>query len=224
MEEDLRFSQPFQVLEAGAYATIGDVDLVPGDTVCLKTSIDARGGGHHLIPADCVLIQGSVAVNEATLTGECAPIQKIPVGKATQATTKICDLTKKNILFAGTQVLDCSPDAKAIVIATGGNTRKGLLLKEMVFADVSAPNQMTKELSTIFPLVGLSVALLFILNSTMQFVTLGVFSQYWAFLVSRVLKWEKCENHWKLFVGRTLSLSCIVYITRRGGARVKNFL
>ena len=150
-----------------------DRELAPGDTI--------RLGEVDQIPADCVLLVGSVAVNEATLTGECAPVQKVPAS----ADAHVGSLTKKNLLFASTKVLQCSPDAVAVIVKTGGQTRKGVLLKQMVF-DEDAHSKMSEELTTVIPWISLAVGVLFAINTTVQLWQNGVLSIHWAAQVFRV--------------------------------------
>jgi len=49
---------------------VSSLDLVPGDILVLESDMD--------VPCDLTLLQGSVLVNEASLTGESCPVRKSP--------------------------------------------------------------------------------------------------------------------------------------------------
>jgi P-type Mg2+ transporter len=97
------------VLRDGKEIEISIDHLVPGDVVLLRAG--------DLVPADCLIIDTKhFFVDEATLTGESAPVEKEIV---------ICDpdapiFKRTNSLFLGTTVV--SGIATAIVVVTGTNT------------------------------------------------------------------------------------------------------
>ena len=88
--------------------------LVPGDIIYLEAG--------DKVPADARLLKCyDLKTNEASLTGESLPICK---------STKICDNTTEladrfNMVYMGTCIL--SGRAKAIVVATGMNTKIGII-------------------------------------------------------------------------------------------------
>lgn len=93
-------------------------EIVPGDIVVLEAG--------DKVPADGRIIEGyRLQVNEASLTGESAPVQK-------DAATLKGDLQvpdMKNMVFAGTVVTDGK--GKAVVVATGMNTEFGKIAREV---------------------------------------------------------------------------------------------
>ena len=109
--------------------------LQPGDLVLIKTG--------EQVPADCKIIWGSCAVNEALLTGESLPVNKI----------------KKEFLTGGSIV--SSGIVKAQVTAAGSNTVLASIIKMVETAQAEKPpvQQLADRISSIFvPLViGLSV-------------------------------------------------------------------
>ena len=109
--------------------------LQPGDLVLIKTG--------EQVPADCKIIWGSCAVNEALLTGESLPVNKI----------------KKEFLTGGSIV--SSGIVKAQVTAAGSNTVLASIIKMVETAQAEKPpvQQLADRISAIFvPLViGLSV-------------------------------------------------------------------
>jgi Mg2+-importing ATPase len=87
-------------------------EVVPGDVVILSAG-DA-------IPGDCLLLEGkNLFVNEAPLTGETYPVEKIP-GLLPPETPLA---QRSNALFMGTHVV--SGSAKALTVLTGKETEFG---------------------------------------------------------------------------------------------------
>jgi P-type Mg2+ transporter len=100
------------VVRGGQPARIPVDAVVPGDVVDLSA-----GSG---IPADCrVLSSHDLFVNEATLTGETYPVEKLPADLP--ADTPLARRT--NALFMGTHVI--SGSGRALVIETGRRTEFG---------------------------------------------------------------------------------------------------
>eukprot|EP00392_Amoebophrya_sp_AT5.2_P005117 g5126.t1 len=113
--------------------------LVPGDLIEIESS--------GTVPCDCVVIQGSVVVNESNLTGEAMPIQKFSLEGTNE---KLCwkKHAKKNILSAGTTLMqsrggggsscgsmDEQQHAVAVVLATGAMTTKGRMIRSIIYAE-----------------------------------------------------------------------------------------
>jgi len=88
----------------------GSLQIVPAKNLVQGDCILIRSG--DLVPADAMLSEGSVTVDESTLTGESAPIKKQVTGSDESAH-----------VFAGTTVL--MGRAMAVVVATGRRTRYG---------------------------------------------------------------------------------------------------
>jgi P-type Mg2+ transporter len=100
------------VLRAGQSQEIPHEDVVPGDIVLL-----AAGGN---IPGDCLVLESKdLSVNEAALTGETYPADKMS-GVVPEA----AGLSERtNTLYMGTHVI--SGSAKAVVVGTGKQTEFG---------------------------------------------------------------------------------------------------
>jgi cation-transporting ATPase 13A3/4/5 len=118
---------------------VGDLpstSLVPGDVVSIPDSI--------LVPADIVLIEGIVVVDEAMLTGETMPVKKLPTLETSDLATRDRKYQKDHLLSAGTRVISASSSAMAssareldrpvmgVVVATGGDTNRGELIREIL--------------------------------------------------------------------------------------------
>ncbi len=100
------------VLRDGRQEDIPIADIVPGDIVIL-TAGDA-------IPGDCMVLESTdLFVDEATLTGETYPVEKMP--GLMPADTPLAK--RRNTLFMGTHVV--SGSGKALVVHTGKSTEFG---------------------------------------------------------------------------------------------------
>ena len=103
---------------------VPSVSLVPGDVFELPADKAA-------IPCDCILLSGSVIVNEAMLTGESTPIIKahLPLLE----TRFDYESDSKHMLFAGTRIVQKRPEDKkpllCICYSTGFNTVRGNLIR-----------------------------------------------------------------------------------------------
>ncbi len=119
------------VIREGEKINIVAEEVVTEDMVALT-------GGDH-VPADCRIIRGEVAVNEAVLTGESVPVNKEP----------------GEVLFMGTGV--CSGKCVCTVIATGMNTKMGAVAGLLQGGEEETP--LKKRLNKIGKmLVGISLA------------------------------------------------------------------
>jgi Mg2+-importing ATPase len=87
-------------------------EIVPGDVMILKAG--------DIIPADCIILESKdFFVNEATLTGESYPVEKLP--GVLPPETPLAKRT--NVLYMGTNVI--SGTADALVVLTGIQTEFG---------------------------------------------------------------------------------------------------
>ena len=95
-------------------------EVVPGDVVLLSAG---RG-----IPGDCLILESQdLFVDEATLTGETYPVEKMP--GVLPADTALAQRT--NVLFAGTHVV--SGTATILVVRTGTSTEFGKISDRLRF-------------------------------------------------------------------------------------------
>ncbi len=100
------------VLRDGSPIEIPVEEIVPGDVIILS--------GGDIIPGDCLILESKdLFVDEATLTGETYPVEKLTgvLAKETQLGQR------NNALFMGTHVV--SGSAKAVVVCTGTETEFG---------------------------------------------------------------------------------------------------
>lgn len=100
-----------RVLRDGRLVTLPAADLVPGDALLI--------GEGDRIAADAALVAGdALLVDEATLTGEAAPVTKLPGGVAAAP-----GAAESGSLFAGTLVV--RGQGVAEIVATGAGTCLG---------------------------------------------------------------------------------------------------
>ena len=104
------------------------INLIPGDIFELPDNGMA-------MPCDCILLSGSVIINEAMLTGESTPIIKSHLPNIKQNFDE--ELDSKFFLFAGTKIVQKRPENKqpviALVYSTGFNTVKGNLIRSILY-------------------------------------------------------------------------------------------
>jgi Ca2+-transporting ATPase len=106
-----------QVVRDGERGQIPAVELVPGDVVCLESG--------DFIPADLRLVQAAnLRVEEAALTGESAPVNKLTEGQLDPG-APLADRT--NLAFSGTAVT--TGRGQGIVVATGTHTEIGAIAR-----------------------------------------------------------------------------------------------
>lgn len=147
-------------------------ELLPGDIMSLtakkhekEEEHDAKAAKEHLVvPCDCLLLNGSAIVNEATLTGESVPQMKDALSTASDGSMQVDAFGKHKIhaLFSGTSLIQVTPGQKALgntaakgeddvfsppdngivcyVLRTGFNSSQGELMRMIEFSteDVSA--------------------------------------------------------------------------------------
>ncbi len=100
------------VLREGREIIIPRHEVVPGDVVLLRAG--------SIVPGDCRLLESTeVCVDEAALTGESFPVEKIPGRLAIDQPLA----SRSNCLFLGTHVV--SGVAKAVVVTAGRQTEFG---------------------------------------------------------------------------------------------------
>jgi len=169
---------PVHVYRGGAWISVPTSDLLPGDVLSLVRPANEQ----HVVPADILLLTGSVVVNESMLTGESTPVQK----EALEATAdQLAGVTldveqehKRNVLFGGTKILlPNAPSAEFLatsgvrvrtpppdggclgfVLRTGFNTSQGRLVRTILFSSESVSINNTESLLFIGVLLIFAIA------------------------------------------------------------------
>jgi cation-transporting ATPase 13A2 len=104
--------------------SIDSTELVPGDVFELpETGL--------WLPCDCLVLQGTVIVNESMLTGESIPLIKAHIGNGIDGFNK---QERKHILYAGTKIIQKRNNPICLVLSTGFNTEKGNLIRSTLFS------------------------------------------------------------------------------------------
>ncbi|CAI5733864.1 unnamed protein product [Hyaloperonospora brassicae] len=130
--------------------------LVPGDVISVKRETD--GDHDNMVPCDCLLLDGSAVLNEATLTGESVPQMKEAIGTKMSSEDLAEQLDMKSghkvhVLFGGTTVMQAgtssegqpgamsqriphAPDkgCTAYVLRTGFSSSQGKLVRMIEFS------------------------------------------------------------------------------------------
>lgn len=107
-----------KIIRQGEPTNIPLEEVVSGDVVLLSSG--------DIIPADCLLIESKdLFVDEASLTGETYPIEKIPLLLAPQTSLN----KRTNTLFLGTHVI--SGTGRGIVVNTGKKTEFGKIAQQL---------------------------------------------------------------------------------------------
>eukprot|EP00271_Cylindrocystis_brebissonii_P001230 TRINITY_DN11558_c0_g1_i1.p1 TRINITY_DN11558_c0_g1~~TRINITY_DN11558_c0_g1_i1.p1 ORF type:complete len:1051 (-),score=197.83 TRINITY_DN11558_c0_g1_i1:735-3746(-) len=137
-------SQTLMVQRGGKWLKLSGVDLLPGDVVSIGRPT-GPGSDDRTVPADMLLIAGSVIANEALLTGESTPQWKGPiVGRDINERLSV-RRDKAHVLFGGTKILQHTPDKAAsvktpdggcvaVVLRTGFDTSQGKLMRTILFS------------------------------------------------------------------------------------------
>ena len=128
------------VIRSGQTRTVPATELVRGDVIEL--------GSGDFIPADARIIQGTLLVDEAILTGESDAVHKH--GKSTELPGQVHEF--ENLLFQGTSAVDGR--ARAVVLATGRATELGQI---QALVDKTSPprTQLQRQLDDLGKTLGM---------------------------------------------------------------------
>jgi Mg2+-importing ATPase len=101
-----------EVMRDGALVEVPVEEVVPGDVVLLNAG--------DIVPGDCLVLESrSLLIDEAALTGETYPVEKVPGQVAEDEPIG----RRANAVFLGTHVV--SGAGRVLVVATGGQTQFG---------------------------------------------------------------------------------------------------
>jgi Ca2+-transporting ATPase len=139
------------VLREGKEVVISDKELVPGDIIILQEG--------ERVPADArIIISNNLKIDEAVLTGESMPVHKITEIFKDKETLSIA-----NMVFQGTMIV--AGNGKAVVVATGINTKIGKISQKILAIDAEIPlKENIKHLSRaiVFAVLGISFTIFII--------------------------------------------------------------
>jgi cation-transporting ATPase 13A3/4/5 len=124
-----------RVLRDGSFINRDIKNLCPGNTTLIKGDLIQIESSGQSLSVDCVLISGDAVVDESSLTGEALPVAKTCIPED-NTPFSVTENGKRNCLFAGCNVLETHPSTgtfvTALVLSTGGGTRKGKLVRDML--------------------------------------------------------------------------------------------
>ncbi|KAM3378424.1 putative manganese-transporting ATPase PDR2 [Capsicum galapagoense] len=137
-------SQTLMVYRCGKWVKLSGTELLPGDVVSVGCSV-GQNGEDKSVPADMLLLAGTVIVNEAILTGESTPQWKVSIMGRGTGETLSARRDKAHVLFGGTKILQHTPDKSysmktpdggclAVVLRTGFETSQGKLMRTILFS------------------------------------------------------------------------------------------
>ncbi|MCC6804183.1 MAG: haloacid dehalogenase, partial [Anaerolineae bacterium] len=163
---------PISVIRDGEYVLVPRKDLVVGDVVLVEAGAE--------IPADGTVVEAvSFQVNEALLTGESMPINKVVNGNS-------ANLYGDNHVFRSTMVMDGHGIFE--VTAVGNSTKIGEIAREAISDtdEVTPLNAQLTRLSKLIGVVGFSVAALTYAGLVLHGAAVGeivLSGQQWLFFV-----------------------------------------
>lgn len=115
------------VIRGGERKAVPSTYLVPGDVLEVEPGLNT---------CDMVLIAGKVVLDESSLTGESMPVAKDAIeNRAEKFSTHS---HKKAIILAGTTTMQGDKQADpslAMVLSTGGNSEKGVQIRDILFRE-----------------------------------------------------------------------------------------
>ncbi|KHN02623.1 Putative cation-transporting ATPase, partial [Glycine soja] len=137
-------SQILMVHRYGKWVKLSGTELLPEDVVSIGRS-SGQNGEEKSVPADMLLLAGSVIVNEAILTGESTPQWKISIAGRGMEETLSARQDKNHVLFGGTKILQHTPDKSfplktpdggclVVILRTGFETSQGKLMRTILFS------------------------------------------------------------------------------------------
>jgi calcium-translocating P-type ATPase len=139
-----------QVVRDGRRRTVEAAELVPGDVVVLTEG--------DRISADARILEGSLEIDLAALTGESVTAYRSPDPPAAETPLLEC----ADLVFSGTSCT--GGDARALVFATGMHTQLGRVaaLSERVHADDSPLQLEVRRVATLIAIVAVVVGAAFV--------------------------------------------------------------
>lgn len=137
-------TQTLMVHRCGRWVKLCGTDLLPGDVVSIGRS-SGQDGEDKCVPADLLILAGSVIVNEAILTGESTPQWKVSIMGRSSEDKFSTKRDKSHVLFGGTKIMlhttEKSSQLKtpdggclAVVLRTGFGTSQGKLMRTILFS------------------------------------------------------------------------------------------
>ncbi len=136
----------------------GKIEEIPVEDLKINDIIVVRPNSK--ISADGVIIQGSSAINQASITGESMPIDKTAIA-STDNLPKFSDLDASNVVFTGTINGDGSIEVLVLKLSKDSTVARLIKMVSEVETQKSPTQRMTKKFEKWYvPIVILVVILL----------------------------------------------------------------
>ncbi|MBQ3404779.1 MAG: HAD-IC family P-type ATPase, partial [Oscillospiraceae bacterium] len=164
----------------GEVQTVRSEDLVVGDVLVFEAG--------DTIPADCRILESySMKVEEAALTGESVPVNKIVDILMCEEGKTVPLGDRKNMLYSGSTVV--FGRGKAVVTATGSDTEMGRIAKALSMAsqDQVPLQKKMSELSAFLTKLVLLICLVVFIVGLVQAMILGGQAFSWTLLGNSVI-------------------------------------
>ena len=177
---------------------IGIDDVVYNDIVLLSSG--------DKIPADGIIVSGSISVDESSINGEARDIHKVPINRFKK------EIEKRNEVYRGTVVY--SGIATMLVTSVGDNTLYGKLSKEIQEKQPPSPlNLKLKHLATIISKIGYVGAILVSLSYLFSVIVIdNNFNM--SLIISSITNYGELFGH--ILYALTLSVTIIVVAVPEG--------
>ena len=135
----------YQVIRNGSAMEVNIGELLVGDLVNI--------GVGEIIPADMfVIASNGIKVNESALTGESNELKKEPLAKCLEEKNSETDAPASPFLLSGTNC--CEGNGKAIVIAVGDHSQKGIIRRTVDNAQENSKTPLEDKLEVIAEKIG----------------------------------------------------------------------
>lgn len=172
--KDSTKAEPVKVYRNGVLTVVDVSEIVVGDIVVLQNG--------DKIPADGILIQGDIRVNNASLNGETEECKKFAAAEDWEFPDEVKGdtLVDKHSLFKGTTIYN--GEGIMEVVKVGMATMMGEMAADMADEDVDSPlkvklAKLAKQISTFGYIGAIVIAIVYMIHFIML---AGGFSAYFA--------------------------------------------
>ncbi|KAF5843112.1 hypothetical protein DUNSADRAFT_2149 [Dunaliella salina] len=131
--------QHVHVYRCGKWELLAGEGLLPGDIISIGRPVGGPNSEAKVVPADCLLLDGTCIAEEAVLTGESTPTWKVPACELDPNEKLNVKQHKNHVLFSGTKILQHSPGKGARIRAYDGNCLAYVLRTGFETAQVGSP-------------------------------------------------------------------------------------
>ena len=133
------------VFRSNSWVQLSSEELLPGDLLSLARTPASRLYGapiETIVPADVVMIHGSVAINESALTGESTPQLKQPLASlGVDASTRLhLGTHRASVVLGGTKLLQHTSGDQPKAMQPPGGGAVGVVVKTGFYSSQVCPS------------------------------------------------------------------------------------